>query len=204
MPLKSSVFKNGHQLDDSLLWLQLKEGDRSGLEGLYLKFSNDLFRYGMAIVANRSFVKDCIQEVFIDLWKYRSALNHTDNVKIYLIKCLSNKISKEVSKEKRVFSENEISPFETIFLEESVEDRFIESQRSEELQFKLRVGLSKLPARQREVIQLLFFEKYSYEETSKVLGINVESCYTLAWKAVKGLKKEILVRLIILFFFLAN
>lgn len=181
----------GSQSSDPQLWIQLMSGEIDGLEGVYVKFSPGLFRYGMAIKSNRSFIKDCIQELFIDLWKYRNTLAHTDNVRLFLIRCLSNKINKEIGKEKRMIFESKISTYENIFLEESVEDRFIHAQRDRELQLKLKKGLEKLPLRQREAIQLLFFENQNYEETSKILGINVESCYTLAWKAIKSLKKNV-------------
>lgn len=183
------VFSESEDMDQ---WLQLKRGEKEGLARIYSKFSSELFRYGMAIKPNRSFIKDCIQELFIDLWKYRNTLAQTDNVRVYLIKCLSNRISKEISKEKKIIWEGEISAFETVFLEESVEDRLIDFQRDEDLHTKLKNGLEKLPVRQREVIQLLFFEKQNYEETSKILGINVDSCYTLAWKAIRSLKQSII------------
>jgi RNA polymerase sigma factor (sigma-70 family) len=183
------IFSESEDMD---LWLQLKRGEKGGLAGIYSKFSSDLFRYGMAIKPNRSFIKDCIQELFIDLWKYRDTLARTDNVRVYLIRCLSNRISKEISREKKMIWEGEISNYETVFLEESVEDRMIDFQREVDLQIKLKKGLEKLPIRQREVIQLIFFEKKGYEESSKILGINVDSCYTLAWKAIKSLKKSII------------
>lgn len=178
--------------DEGYLWNLLKSGDKVGLEEIYIHYSPDLFRYGMAIKPNRCLIKDCIQELFIDLWKYREGLNQTDNVRLYLIRCLSNRINKEIAKEKRFITNSKISTFEAVLLEESIEERSINVQRDEDLQIKLRKGLDKLPARQREVIQLLFFEKRTYEETSKILDINVESSYTLAWKAIRNLKKAIL------------
>ena len=179
--------------DDGLLWSQLIEGDKVGLEMIYRRYSHQLFRYGMAIKSNRSFVKDCVHELFVDLWKYRKSLKRTDNVKIYLFKSLSNKIVKEVSRDRRIFLDQEISDCETVGLEESVEEKLIVHQFNEGLQQRLKVALEELPVRQREVIQLLFFEKLSYEATSKVLGITVDSSYTLAWKAINRMKKAILV-----------
>lgn len=189
--MKNLESLNTGSVDDTVFWVGLKRGEKDGLERIYLKYLKELFRYGMAIKSNRSFVKDCIQELFIDLWKYRNTLSDTDNLRLYLMRSLSNKISKEITKEKRFLSDCEISAYETVFLEESIEGRFIELQRDEDLQVKLKRGLEKLPTRQREVIQLLFFEKQSYEEVSKVLGINIESSYTLAWKAIRNLKKSI-------------
>jgi RNA polymerase sigma factor (sigma-70 family) len=180
-----------HETEASL-WSQLKNGEKAGLEGIYVKFSPELFRYGMAIKSNRSFIKDCIQELFIDLWKYRHSIKQTDNVKLYLFRSLSNKICKEVARDKKRYLEDEISSHNFIFVEDSVEDRFISIQRNEKTQLKLFKALEGLPARQRQVIQHLFFENDSYEDTSKIMGINIESIYTLAWKAICSLKKSIL------------
>lgn len=178
---------------DTILWGQLKEGNKLGLERIYLRYSQELFSYGMAIKPNRSFIKDCIQELFMDLWKYRERITQTDNVKIYLFKSLSNRISKEISQDRKTFIDREISDFDTVYLEESVEEKIIDFQRNESLQKRLDGALENLPIRQREVIQLLFFEKLSYEDTSKILGITIDSSYTLAWKAIRNMKKSILI-----------
>lgn len=189
--IKSQSLLQSQSLD-FLIWNQLMNGDKAGLEGIYVKYSPELFRYGMAIKSNRSFIKDCIQELFVDLWKYRNSIRQTDNVKLYLFKSLSNKIYKEISNEKKRSVEDDISSHEYLFLEDSVEDRFISNQGNELIQLKLKKALEMLPERQRQVILNLFFENYTYEATSKMMGINIESVYTLAWKAICNLKKSIL------------
>ncbi|HSF53074.1 MAG TPA: sigma-70 family RNA polymerase sigma factor [Algoriphagus sp.] len=201
MPAQKPNFLSDYPYDDGFLWNQLKNGEKEGLEKIYTKYSKELFRYGMAIKPNRCFIKDCIQELFVDLWKYREKIRKTDNVKVYLLKSLSNKISKEISKEKRIFRSDEISVYETVFLEESAEEKLINLQRNEYIQVRLDVALGKLPIRQREVIQLLFFEKLSYEDISGILGITIESSYTLAWKAISRMKKSILIAMLILSIF---
>lgn len=79
----------------------------------------------------------------------------------------------------------------TVFFVESVETNLIGVQREESLKCQLSVALEKLPTRQKEVIQYVFFERFSYEEISKIMGINLRSVYTLAWKAIGALKKHI-------------
>lgn len=198
MPNLKPKFLNDCDLEAGTFWNQLKNGEKEGLEKLYISYSSELFKYGMAIKPNRSFIKDCIQELFVDLWKYRERLRQTDNVKVYLFKSLSNKILREVSRDKRVFRNEQISDYESVFLEESAEEKMINLQRNESLQEKLELALANLPLRQREVIQLVFFEKMSYEEISKILGINIDSSYTLAWKAVCSLKKSVLILALLL------
>jgi len=174
------------------LWLLLKDGERKGLEGLYRNFSKELFQFGLSIDPDQDFVQDCIQEVFIDLWKYHKNLQKADNVKVYLFKSLSHKIFRESKKEnkwKKVkINENQ----EACFFTESIESELINIQRDENLQKKLAFALGNLPHRQKEVIQYLFFENFSYEEVSKIMMINLRSVYTLAWKAISSLKKFIL------------
>lgn len=179
------------KLDDiDCLWLKLKEGDSNGLEGIYRNFSPALFQYGLSLVPDQDFVQDCIQEVFIDIWKYHKNLQAADNVKIYLFRSLSHKIYREIKKNKKRKNEGRMDHLYTCFFSESKESEIISIQRDEILQKKLALALLKLPIRQKEVIQHLFFENFSYEETSKLMGINIRSVYTLAWKAISHLKKN--------------
>ncbi|NHE57290.1 RNA polymerase sigma factor [Cyclobacterium plantarum] len=174
------------------LWLGLKSGDKHAFEQLYRKYVKVLFQLGTSITGDAEFVEDCIQELFIDLWKYKNNIKPTDNVKLYLFRSLSNRINKE---KKKAFKGNEkqrqaAANFPSRL--ESVEVKIVNAQREEAVQKKLASILKKLPIRQNEVIQYLFFENLSYEETSKLMGINLRSVYTLAWKALSTLRKSII------------
>lgn len=179
-------------LDDALLWKQVKNGDKAGMEGLYIKYSQQLFSLGMSIKNDRSFVKDCIHEVFVTIWGYRTSLRDTNNVKLYLFRCLSNKINKEISKDKRRYSQESLDYHEAAGM--SVADTHLD-QIDEKKRWALMAAFEKLSARQKEVIQHLFFENLTYEEVSSIMGINVQSVYTLAWKAISNLKKKLTVLL---------
>ncbi|MBD3629621.1 sigma-70 family RNA polymerase sigma factor [Cyclobacterium sp.] len=174
------------------LWLGLKSGDKHAFEQLYRKYVKVLFQLGTSITGDAEFVEDCIQELFIDLWKYKNSIKPTDNVRLYLFRSLSNRINKE---KKKAFKGNEkqrqaAANFPSRL--ESVEVKIVNAQREEAVQKKLASILKKLPIRQNEVIQYLFFENLSYEETSKLMGINLRSVYTLAWKALSTLRKSII------------
>lgn len=171
--------------EDFLFWKKLKEGDLSGLEGLYRKFSNDLFKYGMTILPDSDLVKDCIQELFLDLWKYRERLNDTDKVKIYLCRSLSNKIFREIQLQKRRRDHNSSEILASLYPTEG--HKFPEDN-SDEVNQKLEMAIYDLPERQKEIIHHLFFCKLSSEEISIKMGIAVQSVYTLTWKAIRKLK----------------
>lgn len=177
--------------DPNLFWKMLRDGDREGLGGLYRFFSEDLFRYGCACGYEIDFVQDSIQEVFIDLWKYHKSLQKADNVKVYLFKSLVHKMYRESKREKKFVTEDIETALEEKFFIESIETQIIDAYTDETLKKKLANSIDALPDRQKEVILFIFFEKLSYEEISSLMGINLSSVYTLAWKAIGSLKKVV-------------
>ncbi|SFT52378.1 RNA polymerase sigma factor, sigma-70 family [Algoriphagus locisalis] len=183
------------------LWSDLRSGDKSALEAIYRNFIQDLFNFGMSLHADETLVKDSIQDIFIDLWNYRSKLCTEANIKQYLFKSLSNRIHKELGKNARRTSIHWMVDQEELV--DSTEDVLIQGQLASELSSKMKLALEKLPIRQKEVLQYLYFQKLSYEDTSKLLDINIRSTYTLAWKAINALKKSIISLSLLILSFLA-
>lgn len=72
-------------------WLSPKEGEEKALEQIYLSFNQSLFQLGVSLKQDPDFTEDCIQKLFIDIWKYRKNLKSTDKVKIYLFRFFSKK-----------------------------------------------------------------------------------------------------------------
>ncbi|MDN3690503.1 RNA polymerase sigma factor [Cyclobacterium jeungdonense] len=198
---EASIDGVGSDSDDDVLWNQIKAGEMAGLEEMYTKYVRELFRLGMSIKGDRSLVKDCIQEVFLKIWQYRDSVKATDNAKLYLFKCLSNRIHKDIGKDKKRYG----------YLNQNLEDELRtepeEAGASAVLYFRRRKKLSEalesLPSRQQEVIHLLYYENHCYEDVSTIMGINVQSVYTLAWKAIANLKKRLLLIGLLLTAFLA-
>lgn len=176
--------------DGIVCWRQLKNDDRQGLEGLYVRYSRELFRYGMAVQADRNLIKDCIQELFIDLWKYRKSLRDTPDVKVYLCKSLSNKIFRQLKLEKRRLEQDNHEISNSLYPSESLVNEL--PDQAEEQGRQLQQAISKLPERQREIIQYVFFDQLSSAEVSQKMGIGLQSVYTLTWKAIGKLKKSFL------------
>lgn len=184
--LQSFVKENAQEAD---WWYSLKAGDRSALSGIYNAYVESMFAYGMSIAANRDLVKDCVQDVFVDVWKYRANLAPTDNIKFYLLKSLRNKIFQVSAREKKSLIKH--SEFQEVILTPSHEEELVLDQQNKVIQAKLANSVEKLPERQKEVIRHLFFENLSYEETSIIMAINLRSVYTLAWKALSSMRKSL-------------
>ena len=151
-----------------LQWKQLQEGNPAAWDWLYDTFVNNLFNYGMKIKNDRELVKDCIQELFVDLWNSRKNLILPESPKLYLLKSLKYKILRatktpEINNSSNLFQINEYEP--------SYESFLIEDQLYQEQQENLRNQINKLSPKQREAIMLRFFENLNHEEIANVLEI---------------------------------
>src|SRR5690606_40649004 len=76
------------------LWRQFKAGDESAYIIIYQKYFRILYRFGVKISNNPEMVKDCIQDLFIDLWNNKKQLSDTDSITFYLWASLKRKIYK--------------------------------------------------------------------------------------------------------------
>ncbi|AKP53199.1 RNA polymerase sigma factor [Cyclobacterium amurskyense] len=191
---------NNPSMDSNYYWDLLMKGNRQGLEGLYKEYIVTLFNYGIALSKDENFIQDCIQEVFIDLWKYHKSLGKAVHVKAYLLRALSHKIFRENQQKTKLLTVEWKDGIDNTIVVESIESELIDIQREKGLQIKLANALDKIPLRQKQAIHLLFFEQLSYEEVSKLMGINLRSVYTIAWKAIANLKKHIVSGISILVF----
>jgi len=186
-----SRFQQWKTLSDVDIWNSFRAGNKQALEYIYRMYAKDLFNYGMKIKMHRSLVKDCIQELFVELWKSRSGLTETHHIRFYLLKAVKIKIYHHLKQQMRV---DPISASEQASdltdASSSYETHLIETKSREEVRKKITQCVQQLPNRQQEIIHLLFFEGLGYEEIADIMGIHVQSVYTLAWKALTALKKR--------------
>ncbi len=173
---------------DFLLWKRVKAGETQAFHELYMQFADILFSFGLIYSKDQEFVKDCIHDLFFDLYKYRKNLSDNDHIRNYLFKSLKRKIqSPQSGKLKLIFTntfqegnEQKTSLAETEGLENQEEN--IEN---------IRIAMGKLSDRQQEVLNLRFQVGLSYTEIAKILDISVESVRTLVYRSVKAIREEL-------------
>ncbi|MDN3686235.1 RNA polymerase sigma factor [Cyclobacterium jeungdonense] len=169
-------------------WMRIQQDDKTGLEGLYALFAFEMMAFGLSIVPDRTLIKDCIQELFIEIWRYRKNGAVVKNVKVYVFKALSNKIKKELAREKKRNANDQELGANALYFQNEAESGIIHLHQEEANNRRLSEALSKLPPRQMEVIRYVFFENLPNEQVAKLMGINIQSVYTLSWKAICKLR----------------
>jgi RNA polymerase sigma factor (sigma-70 family) len=177
-------------IDERLTWLNFQAGDKHAYSLLYDTYFKPLYRYGLKISADADLVQDCIQELFIKLWRTKENLAQPLSTKSYLLESLKRTILKELARKQYKIQENlpEDYHFEVCLPHEF---RLIDLQVTEERMQQLEKALQKLTKRQRDAIHLKFYGQLSYEEIAEIMALNIRSVYNLISKALDTLYQEI-------------
>ena len=173
--------------EESTLWVAFLGGDESAFIKVVKVYSKPLFSYGHRLCQDRDFLKDCIQEVFVDIWNKREKIKVSPYVKWYLYKSLRNRIVRDLRK----WSKNEMLDADYNFtVEFDIEHQLIANFAEKELVIKVKRAMDLLPPRQREVLYLRFFVGLQFDHIALVMDVTKQSTHNLLQKAYKSFRKE--------------
>jgi len=172
---------------ESLLWDRFRHGDRAAHSEIMEKYAQPLFNYGYQICRDREIVKDCIQEVFFELWTRRANISPVSCVRWYLIKSIRTRIFKDQLK----WNINEQLNDEYMFtVEFNIESQMIHDTEHREFITKVQDVINLLPPRQREIMYLRFYQDMDFNQIGEIMNINRQSIHNLLQKAYKSFRAE--------------
>ncbi|MCE6989774.1 RNA polymerase sigma factor [Dyadobacter sp. CY323] len=170
------------------LWLKFREGSEDAYASIYEKFAPVLFTYGYRLSPDEDLVKDCIQDLFVNLWLSRRKLSATDSIKFYLFRSLRREIFHKSNSQKQwqhgfteAFSDTE----------PSFEDQWIKGEEEQGRSAALTKMFSHLSVRQREIIFFRFFEDMSFDEISRLMEITPRAAYKLVYRALDAIRDSL-------------
>ena len=171
------------------LWQEYRAGDIYALAKLMQSYYADLFHWGMRLHADREFVKDCIQEVFVNLWKIQDSISSVENVRSYLLVVLKTRILRELSKAQGAH-QADLSDDYSFSVEFAADIRLIEEEHEVYQIRRLERVLNHLPQRQKELIYLRFYQNLSFEQIAEIMHLGRQSVYNLLQKSLNSLRKN--------------
>lgn len=187
-------------MNDLLLWKRLKAGDKKALEQIYLREVNYLLAYGKKISTNGPLVEDCVQDLFVELWKNREGASQTDSIRPYLLIALRRKIIRKLKKIQQ--SQSEKVPEEVDFAAElSIDTQWMAAELSAERAAQLQQAFTRLSSRQQEAIYLKYYTGMDYQDIAEVMDINYQSVRNLMFNALEKLRKYLLLLLCLFFYY---
>ncbi|MET3112494.1 RNA polymerase sigma factor (sigma-70 family) [Pedobacter sp. CG_S7] len=175
--------------DDRHYWGKMRLGDKQALFELYNNMYFHLIRIGLKINADDELVKDCVNQVFLNLWDKRERLPAVENVKSYIITSLKRCMLDQLDYLHKTNTALNKMGAEEDWNELSYEEIMINVQQDEDLKRKLTLAIQQLTPRQMELIELKFFEGLSYDQIAEKTALTVKTAYNTIYDAIKTLRK---------------
>lgn len=177
-----------HKYDLEELWGKVLSGNKEALGKLFNQCFDSLYSYGYRITPDSENVRDAIQEIFFQVWKYRDNLTTPDSVQAYLFISLRRELlNKKKASQRRDDLDKKyyIEEFDALISYNNWDEIL---NLGEEDTKKLKRSIENLTSRQREVIYLKFYEGFSTEELSQILDLHAQSIYNLVFSAINQLR----------------
>ena len=174
--------------DESYIkWKLFLEGDDQAYSWIYTHYIQVLYNYGLQITPDSEIVKDCIQDVFVKIYKAKKKLTVPQNPKVYLMIALKNNIYNTFNQE-RLQKNYAFSLYQT---EEqlTVKNEFIDQEARHEEMNNIKRMMKILTPRQREVIYYRFIEELSYDDICQIMGLNYQSAYNLLQRSLQKIRE---------------
>lgn len=175
---------------DYFLWKRFKGGDDIAFYQLYDEHIDSLYRFGMQFSKDNNFVKDCIHDLFLDLYKNKNTLGDTDSIQFYLFRSLRRKMYRQQPKSSFLSLETE-EESDQVDHTPAFEETLINSETEQENMDLLIQAVNQLTEQQQRALFLKFEQNMTYSEIASILGISVESARTNMYRTLKTLREKI-------------
>lgn len=165
-------------LSDQALLEMYQQGDREAVSQLLERHARRVRDYVRMLVKDNDVADDLTQEVLIKVVKVLDEGRYTDKGRFqpWLLRIAHNRVLDYFRAQKQVKTVSESSAGFNIlgsknFAESSIEDRLISEQQAEEV----RQLIELLPAEQREVVKMRYYEGLSFKEIAEHTGVSINT-----------------------------
>ncbi len=173
-------------------WNLFFNGDRDGLYACFTLFYDDFYRLGLHWHKNPDLVKECIHNLFLELWKSWNDRNDITNKKQYVItiyRRVCHRTFLAYSHSTTELPEPDALP--TVH-ELPYEELLIASQTEEYRTRRLQAALLRLTKRQKEIIKLRFYDGLSISQIAQSRSLTERTVYNTLHNAIKLLREYLL------------
>ncbi|MHA4739214.1 RNA polymerase sigma factor [Dyadobacter sp. MSC1_007] len=188
--MKPFISNHSQQEEEIVLWRAMLGGDMQGYEALINRTYDLLFHYGGKFSRDRELVKDCIQDVYLEVWEKRNALSSDIPPKAYLLASLRRRMHR-VSARHRMDCMDYYNEADIVFEAEfDAEYRLIQLEEDRLLASRMTRMLNDLPKRQKEAVFLKFYNNMERDEIALIMDIHPQSVSNLLQEAFKCIKSQ--------------
>jgi RNA polymerase sigma factor (sigma-70 family) len=167
----------------------VKKCNEAAVSTISKEYVDPLYGYGMHMCRNHYMVMECLQDLYLKLWRKSENIPDIRSVKRYLFKSFRGLLIRRIIEHRKsitVLQEHEI--FE---LEIAIDSGPIGSETGSARTNRLVTGVLSLTRDQREVIYLKLYNRLTYSEIAEITGLQIDSVRELAAKALELVCKKV-------------
>jgi RNA polymerase sigma-70 factor (ECF subfamily) len=148
--------------DDSLI-SAIAKGDKLALKVLYARHNVRVYRFALRLTRDEALAEDVVSEVFLHAWRGAKNFQSKSKVSTWLLAIAHNKAKDALQRRRHEY-----------LSDDNPEATWSKKERGALLQ----ECLTKLPAAQREVIDLVYYHHKSVEEVAQIVGVQAATVKT--------------------------
>lgn len=171
--------------DKEEVWRRFVSGEDEYFKEVFNSYFKSMYGYGFKLCRRPELVKDCIQELFRNIWERKDELGHINSPQVYLFVSLRRNVLKKVKKQRKTEDLGTVNEASIQFFKEEL---IIRDEEKFQQKKDLENALNQLPNRQREVIYLYYYSGMSYGEIEQILSINRQSVRNHVYRAMERLR----------------
>jgi RNA polymerase sigma-70 factor (ECF subfamily) len=173
-------------IDDKLCIKNLKKGDVLSFDDIFKKYNKKVYSFALSYLKNREEAQDVVQEVFMNLWRYRDQINEYYVFSKYLFKITYNATCKRFRKQASDRKQ----------MEEVVRNSILEDDSTNlEIEYNnlletANTFIEKLPSRQKKIFLLSVNDHLTAEQIARQLNISKKTVENYLAQVKTSLKKS--------------
>lgn len=161
-----------------------------GFNLLVKKFKEPIYWHLRRILFNHEDTNDVMQNVFLKVWQHLGKFRKDSKLYTWIYRIATNEAISHIKSSKAKFHVSLDGDNEQYFAQSIQDDRFYNAS---EIETKLQKSILRLPARQKLIFLLRYYENMSYNQMSEVLKTNIntlKATYHIAAKKIEEYLKE--------------
>lgn len=170
---------------DETLIKQALKGKKSAWERLVKRYESGIYNYAYRMVSNADDAMDLMQDIFIAVFRNLSTFRGDSPFKGWLFKIAHYRCI-EYYRKKRPLQSIDDTP-EQMDESDSACPEFDLNQGQQHQE--LHVAMQKLPFNQKLMVEMKFFQHFTFEEIAQQLGISTNTAKSRLYSALDKLKE---------------
>ena len=174
-------------MKEEILVEQLKKGSRAAFDALYEKYRDQAVRTAYLITGNLADSEDIVQDTFVKIYLHSNKLQNNSGFKAWMMRILVRTAWRASKKKKREFPDEEA----VCGMEDRTEPSSLDKVMQHEDAKRLSAVVRSLPAKQRTVVVLYYYNGLNVGEIAGTLGIMEGTVKSRLHTARKNMKKAL-------------